>query len=121
MRRFLFTGYLLAALLSAGDVRAVGSRIKDLTMIAGARENQLVGYGLVTGLAGDGDKNPVYTIQSIANMLQRFGYTIWLAESGANALKKHVLRHLPFLELDFRCLRLGKCESLAKFVPIAQF
>src|SRR6266852_8141402 len=45
-------------------------------MIAGARDNQLAGYGLVTGLAGDGDKNPVYTVQSIANMLQRFGVTV---------------------------------------------
>lgn len=52
------------------------SRIKDLVMVSGARENQLVGYGLVVGLAGDGDKNPVYTLQSIANMLQRFGVTV---------------------------------------------
>jgi len=62
-------------LLSRGEAMA-GSRIKDLVMVAGARENQLVGYGLVVGLAGDGDKNPVYTLQSIANMLQRFGVTV---------------------------------------------
>ena len=53
-----------------------GSRVKDLAMLAGARENQLVGYGLVTGLAGDGDKDPVYTVQSVANMLQRFGINV---------------------------------------------
>src|SRR5437867_3489387 len=53
-----------------------GSRVKDLTMVAGARDNQLVGYGLVTGIAGDGDKNPVYTLQSIANFLQRFGVNV---------------------------------------------
>ena len=34
-----------------------GTRIKDLTMIAGARDNQLVGYGLVAGLAGEGDRD----------------------------------------------------------------
>jgi flagellar P-ring protein precursor FlgI len=45
-------------------------------MVAGARENQLVGYGLVVGLANDGDKNPAYTLQSIANLLQRFGVTV---------------------------------------------
>lgn len=55
---------------------AASSRIKDLSFVAGARDNQLVGYGLVTGLAGDGDKNPVYTLQSIANMLQRFGVNV---------------------------------------------
>jgi flagellar P-ring protein FlgI len=53
-----------------------GTRVKDLVMVAGARENQLVGFGLVAGILGDGDKNPVYTVQSIANMLQRFGITL---------------------------------------------
>lgn len=53
-----------------------GSRVKDLAMVAGARDNQLVGYGLVAGLAGDGDKNLAFTIQSIANMLQRFGINV---------------------------------------------
>ena len=55
---------------------AVASRIKDLVMIAGARDNQLVGYGIVVGLAGDGDKDPVYTVQAVANMLQRFGVNV---------------------------------------------
>ena len=45
-------------------------------MVAGARDNQLVGYGLVVGLAGDGDKNLAFSVQTIANMLQRFGVTI---------------------------------------------
>jgi flagellar P-ring protein precursor FlgI len=45
-------------------------------MVAGARDNQLAGFGLVVGLAGDGDKDPVYTQQTIANMLQRFGVNV---------------------------------------------
>lgn len=52
------------------------SRIKDLTIIEGARDNQLVGYGLVTGLAGTGDGKVTQTIQSIANSLQRFGINV---------------------------------------------
>jgi flagellar P-ring protein precursor FlgI len=55
---------------------AVGSRIKDLAMVGGARDNQLTGWGLVVGLANDGDKNPVYTIQAIANTLQRYGINV---------------------------------------------
>lgn len=51
-------------------------RVKDLAAVGGARDNQLVGYGLVAGIAGDGDKNPIYTVQSIANMLQRFGINV---------------------------------------------
>lgn len=53
------------------------SRIKDLTKISGQRDNQLVGYGLVVGLAGDGDSQQAkYTVQSVANMLDRFGITV---------------------------------------------
>jgi flagellar P-ring protein FlgI len=51
-------------------------RIGDLTFIYGARNNQLVGYGLVAGLAGDGDKDPEYTVRAVANMLQRHGMSM---------------------------------------------
>lgn len=66
----------LAAVLATTFEARAGARLKDVALIAGARDNQLVGYGLVTGLAGDGDKDPVYSVQSIANMLQRFGVTV---------------------------------------------
>ncbi|HTI72313.1 MAG TPA: flagellar basal body P-ring protein FlgI [Candidatus Limnocylindria bacterium] len=69
--------FLLAAwvpLLALGHGSAV--RIKDITMISGARDNQLVGYGVVVGLAGEGDKNQPYTLQSLANLLQRFGVSV---------------------------------------------
>lgn len=65
----------LALVLAATPVLA-SSRVKDIAMVAGARDNQLVGYGLITGIAGDGDKNPVYTLQTVANFLQRFGMNV---------------------------------------------
>lgn len=50
------------------------ARIKDIAFIEGVRPNQLVGYGLVVGLSGTGDKSSaVYTTQSIANMLNKMG------------------------------------------------
>jgi flagellar P-ring protein precursor FlgI len=52
------------------------SRVKDLTLVEGGRDNQLVGYGLVVGLAGDGDSNATATLRSIANILQRYGLTL---------------------------------------------
>ncbi|WP_414661707.1 flagellar basal body P-ring protein FlgI [Horticoccus sp. 23ND18S-11] len=52
------------------------SRLKDLTIIEGGRDNQLVGYGLVVGLAGDGDSNAIATLRSVANLLQRYGLTV---------------------------------------------
>ncbi len=74
------TGLHLTAWLVVFCVLPVASpaatRIKDIAMIAGARDNQLVGFGIVTGIAGEGDKDPVYTRQAVANMLQRFGVTV---------------------------------------------
>jgi flagellar P-ring protein FlgI len=76
MTRFLLP--LILALLATvpPDALAVSARVKDIAVVSGARDNQLVGYGLISGIAGDGDRNPVYTLQSIANLLQRHGISI---------------------------------------------
>jgi flagellar P-ring protein precursor FlgI len=50
--------------------------VKDLTLIEGQRDNQLVGYGLVVGLAGDGDSNAAATLRTVANTLQRQGLSV---------------------------------------------
>ena len=50
-------------------------RIKDITTVAGVRSNQLVGYGLVVGLDGTGDKAP-FTNQTFNNMMNEFGISI---------------------------------------------
>ena len=57
---------------------AFADRIKDLASIAGVRNNQLVGYGLVVGLDGSGDQTSQtpFTIQSVKNMLIQFGINI---------------------------------------------
>ena len=52
------------------------ARVKDLTLVEGGRDNQLVGYGLVVGLAGEGDSNAVSTLRAVANVLQRYGLTV---------------------------------------------
>jgi flagellar P-ring protein FlgI len=63
-----------AALSLAPEAQAM-SRIKDLAAIEGVRENQLVGYGLVTGLNGTGDtlNNCPMTKQSLQAMMERLG------------------------------------------------
>ncbi|MBX3209336.1 MAG: flagellar basal body P-ring protein FlgI [Labilithrix sp.] len=69
----LFT--LLACLVSPKEARA--ERLRDLVDAGGARENQLVGYGLVTGLAGTGDDVSVpFTAQSVLSMLRRLGVQV---------------------------------------------
>ncbi|MCY9845342.1 flagellar basal body P-ring protein FlgI [Vibrio caribbeanicus] len=53
-------------------VLAEAARIKDVSRVAGVRDNQLIGYGLVTGLPGSGESTP-FTDQSFIAMLQSFG------------------------------------------------
>jgi flagellar P-ring protein precursor FlgI len=66
----------LAALLLPGLVLA--ERVKDVASVGGVRSNQLVGYGLVVGLDGTGDQTSQapFTVQSILNMLAKFGVTV---------------------------------------------
>jgi len=65
---------VLAVFLPASPADA--ARVKDIARVQGVRSNQLVGYGLVVGLAGTGDSSQnTYTIQSIINMLKSFGIT----------------------------------------------
>ena len=72
----LWAAFIIAALLLPGLVFA--ERVKDLAGVAGVRGNQLVGYGLVVGLDGTGDQTSQapFTVQSIINMLAKFGVTI---------------------------------------------
>ena len=64
-------------------------RIKDLASIQGVRSNQLIGYGLVVGLNGTGDKDTdsPYTINSLKNMLSQLGVQI---PAGTNIKPKNV-------------------------------
>jgi flagellar P-ring protein precursor FlgI len=88
MRRL--TALLLAfGVLAGAAATAQAERIKDLATVAGVRTNQLVGYGLVVGLDGTGDQTSQapFTIQSITNMLARFGVPI---PPGTNPQLKNV-------------------------------
>ena len=74
---------LLALLVLALPGRAEAVRIKDIATFSGVRDNQLIGYGLVVGLAGTGDKkNSVFTLSSMKNMMDRMGVGV-----DADALK----------------------------------
>lgn len=70
---------LLGLLLFLFPFRAMpaGTRLKDLVSIEGVRDNQLVGYGLVVGLNGTGDKRgTIFSSQSLTNLLARMGVQI---------------------------------------------
>jgi flagellar P-ring protein precursor FlgI len=69
--------YLILSTLLFTDLLLGQVRLKDITDIEGCVDMQLVGYGLVVGLnrTGDGTKS-IFTIQSIVNMLERFGLNV---------------------------------------------
>ena len=73
---FLMVGAMLVLVLQMASAHA--DRIKDLATVAGVRQNQLVGYGLVVGLDGTGDQTTQapFTTQSLISMLERLGVTI---------------------------------------------
>jgi len=97
---------------------ASASRIKDLTLIEGGRDNQLVGYGLVVGLAGDGDSNATTTLRSVANVLQRYGLTLNPSDIKAKNVAAVMLTAdisaflKPGARIDVTVASLGDAKSL---------
>jgi flagellar P-ring protein precursor FlgI len=80
IRRILWPVLILGALLAPLRVTSASAAevaIRDLASIGGVRSNQLVGYGLVVGLKGTGDKSGTgFTDQTVSNLLQRIGLSV---------------------------------------------
>jgi flagellar P-ring protein precursor FlgI len=71
--------FLLALSLLIGASSAWATRIKDIADVEGVRSNQLVGYGLVVGLKGTGDKTQtIFTVRSLKNLLSHMGISTFL-------------------------------------------
>jgi flagellar P-ring protein FlgI len=124
MRRYLndfFTALCAIAVLLAVATAARAERVKDLATVQGVRTNQLIGYGLVVGLDGTGDQTSQapFTIQSIKNMLVRFGVTI---PANANPQLKNVAAvtvhaelppfSKPGQQIDVTVSSIGNAKSL---------
>jgi len=97
---------------------AYAERIKDLANVAGVRSNQLVGYGLVVGLNGSGDKTP-FAEQSLLSMLNKFGIKIpdGTATNSKNVAAVAVHADLPAFskpgqKIDITVSSLGNAKSL---------
>src|ERR1700680_2684718 len=68
---------LLTLVLTAVLASSEGARLKDFASIEGVRDNQLIGYGVVVGLAGTGDRQQtVFSAQTLSNMLERMGISV---------------------------------------------
>jgi flagellar P-ring protein precursor FlgI len=109
----------LGLLLSATAVSA--ERIKDLANIQGVRSNQLIGYGLVVGLDGSGDKNnsSPFTEQSLRTMLTQLGIvvppTVQLKPKNVAAVTVHTdlpAFAKPGQQIDVTVSSIGDAKSL---------
>jgi flagellar P-ring protein precursor FlgI len=77
MRKFFLAACLIAA-SAASQPALAAPRVKDIVDVENVRTNQLVGYGLVVGLAGTGDRtrNAPFTEESLKGMLGRMGVSV---------------------------------------------
>ena len=112
---------LLAACLAliALAAPAYAERVKDLGTFAGVRANQLVGYGIVVGLAGTGDDNLEYTVQAMKGTASRFGLVLPpnINPGLKNAAAVMVTAELPPFakpgqRVDVTVAAIGKSKSL---------
>jgi flagellar P-ring protein precursor FlgI len=77
LRRAVAVALLFTSGWSLADESVHTALVRDIATIEGVRENALFGYGLVVGLKGTGDRQQtVFTIQTLANVLQRMGVQI---------------------------------------------
>lgn len=109
---------LVSGVVSLVPTPAKAERIKDIATIAGVRSNQLVGYGIVVGLAGTGDGGTGITLQSLQAMVSRFGLVTDVSGLNArNAAAVMVTTDLPpFVKpgqrLDVTVSTIGGASSL---------
>ena len=110
----------ISVLLNASvQAKATGIPLKELCRLGSAKENALVGYGIVTGLAGTGDSSrSASTLQSIKNVLLRFGVNVPVDEvRSRNSAGVMVTTMLPAYaqpgdKLDVNVSSLGDARSL---------
>ncbi|WP_432653846.1 flagellar basal body P-ring protein FlgI [Sphingobium nicotianae] len=115
--------WLVALVIIAGlqlaAPKAHAERIKDIGNFEGLRTNQLIGYGVVVGLAGTGDDSLDYATQGVKGVISRFGLTLPPGVNPAlkNAAAVLVTAELPAFgkpgqRLDVTVSALGKAKSL---------
>ena len=125
MERKILTQIIIASavLLLTADL-GFASRIKDIATLHGVRQNQLIGYGLVTGLDGTGDNlnNTTFTRQAIFNMMIRNGISLdpddiddIKIENIAAVMVTATLPPFasPGMRIDVQVSSMGDAESLA--------
>lgn len=96
---------------------AYSERIKDIATFEGVRDNQLMGYGLIVGLDGSGDKGQA-AIQSIVNMLKRMGLSLNFSDIKSKSIASVVITATlpafakPGMKVDALISIIGDAKSI---------
>jgi flagellar P-ring protein precursor FlgI len=120
IRPAVLASVAVAAAFTAAAGPARADRIKDLTTIAGVRDNHLTGFGLVVGLDGTGDDAQAPTVKgAMTKMLKRLGITVDPAQlKGKNVAAVMLTAELPAfakpgMTFDVTISSIGNAKSLA--------
>jgi flagellar P-ring protein precursor FlgI len=118
MKRLKIIFIVFSFLITGLNSNLCADRLKDLTSVAGIRSNQLIGYGLVVGLAGTGDGNTKLIQQSMKSMVSQLGLSTDAGSlNGKNAASVMITAELPpFIKpgqnIDITVSTLGAAKSL---------
>src|ERR1700756_3345565 len=117
--RFIVVSFCVLTAVHDASATIREVRIRDIAEIEGVRENQLIGYGLVVGLQGTGDRQQTFfTVQTLANMLARMGVQI----PAGTAIVKNVAAVMvtaqlpafsePGMKMDITVSSVGDAKSI---------
>ena len=117
MLSLLFKIFLIGCQFFLASSFVYSARIKDLTDVRGSRSNQLYGYGIVTGLAGQGDSRIEYTELGVLNALETLGIRADKADKSRNIAAVMVTADIgPFAKegsrMDVTVSSIGNADSL---------
>lgn len=110
--------FLVSCFLSLASLASPPVRIKDIAHILGARDNQLMGFGLVVGLKNTGDSQSTgFTKQAMANLLSKMGVTPQIDFKSRNVAAVMVTANLPAFvkpgqKIDVTVSSMGDATSL---------
>ncbi len=116
----LFAGLVVALVVASVSTEARADKLRDIAEVSGARDNQLVGFGVVTGLAGTGDDSSApIAAKATIEMLRRLGISVDPAQVKLKNVAAVVVTATlpPFAKsgtkLDITVSSIGNAKSLA--------
>jgi flagellar P-ring protein FlgI len=119
MFRRILAIVLLAGVAFGVDIPRRTAKLRDIASVEGVRDNPLIGYGLVVGLNGTGDRRQtIFTTQMLANIMQKMGMQVPAADTRVNNVAAVFVTATlppfarPGTQLDVTVSSVGDAKSL---------